>query len=899
MRKYLYILTILFIGCVKDDTTPFYSGDGEVTLALELRLHGADEHLVTTRTTGSGWADKENVTQITGYAFVFGNDPNLEGTYGDDSPLLQKVAFKSIDNGAKTTIYVTLDEQTEPCFIRLMTSMTQAVRDQIDGFTSQKQIDEGVNGSLTIFADYKHISVSLDGYYQMSDLDNDIPNPSKLTSNLAFPLASPGINMPNGLNEATVEAMNKIAFMVPVASKVDVTSLCDFDLQQVTLLNGARKARLRSTVITDDGLDIIYSLPLPTNLGGITLYEAVGAVGGTTAATPIYFFPNKGDGGFDTPADPNNEYPLNNTTLSDEINTKNPTYLIVKGRAAGYDVDGYYKIAIRYQIDILGADGEPTGTYSDFTYDIVRNNHYKVRLMKVDNPGYATFEEAAAGVANDIAYDVAIDGEYDDPRAETIVSHNGLFYVTLVGTEIFAQGYGSEGVSGSFDLKRVRNGNIPDGYSLPTLYITATDGITINNDSYIMEDNFEGTINFTATTSGVITIRCGDMLKEIPVHYDPTPHIWQSGLTIGGAELSTISEVLAENSSDANDIDMIAVNGSIAENTTYRNREFRGKIYPSDMSKGIRKVYCKQASNFELNTFYDNTSAGYGGTSGANNIFTTTSTDVMNSVYSASINYQSTGKVYQINSVNQGSLNSEDIMDSWYIGDAPIDFTAKGKFSVDLSGEISTYFTLSDWNNLSDGVVARLDAADIGTNQIGEYDPDRAEVNDSIKLTLTNIAGQRKVYNIDLMQYARPYVDNSDITYDPNTGIYSWDCPLIADIYWIGSNNVGEYVDSPIIYNARYKSGEEGYGDWSWSEAPTEGDWRGEADGVTYVRAAFNIQPVPDYQGVPTTSDYYFRIKVDGSSSVIRNNWQAYFDLKMSNGANEQIFFRFKLRRDD
>lgn len=901
MRRYLYILAILFVSCVKENITLPYSSEEAVTIALDLKLQGAEVHSVDTRATGgSNWAEKENVTKITGYAFVFGNDPNLDGTYGDDSPLLQKVAFKSIDQGASTTIYVTLDKQTESCFIRLMTSMTGPVRDQIEGFISQKQVDERGSGAVTTFADYKHISVSLDGYYNISDSDNDTPDPNNLTTNLAFPLASPGINMPQGLNEQTVAAMNKIAYMVPAASKVDVTSNCNFDLQQVTLLNGARMARLRSTVITDDGLDVIYKLPLPINLGGVTQFEAVDATGGTTAATPIYFFPNEGDGPFDNPVDSENE---NNTELSDEINTRNPTYLIVKGRAAGYDVDGYYKIAIVYEVEVLGTDGKPTGEYSDPTYDIVRNNHYRVSLNKVDNPGYATFSEAVAGPANNIAYDITIGGgemgDSYDPRTETIASHNGFFYLQLVGSEIFAQGYSTEGVEGSFDLKLVRNNQIDSQYDIPTLYISSTDGITINNNSTIADDNFDGTINFTATKSGTITLRCGDMLRQIPVHYEPMPHIWQSGATIGGVELSAVGEAVADDSA-AGDMDMIDASGSIAENTTYKNREFRGKIYPSDMSKGIRKVYCKQASNFELNTYYDNSyDAATGGNSGTNNIFSTTSSDAMSAVYSAAINYQSTGKVYQIDGVDRGVLDSESIMREWWIGAAPIEFSAKGEFYSSIEGSLSNFNVVGSFSELSEGETVTIQAPSIGHNQIGgSYDPDRSQVSDSTTLTLTNIAGQTKSYTMNLDQYAAPYIDDDEVSYDPDTGIYTWNCPLIADIYWIGDNNVGEYRDSPTVYNARYRSGDDG--DWSWSEAPTEGDWRGGSEGLDYVEAAFNVASVPDTQGIPTTSThYYFRIKVEGSSGVIRNNWQAYFDLKMSNGANEQIFFRFRLRRDD
>lgn len=914
MKRYIYLIAavaMLFVGCAKGDIDSASSGDGldipgdgKVTLALNLKLQGSGIQSVATRaTTGSAWAEKENVTKITGYALVFGNDPNSD-TYGNDSPLLQKVAFKSVThNDGNPTIYVTFDEQKQPCFIRLMTSMTQPVRDQIEGFISQKQIDAGEasQDDLTIFADYKHISVSLLGYYQ----DADNPDPNNLTSNQAFPLASPGISMTE-LTETEIENVDKVIYMVPAASKVDVSvgAGCGFTLDEVTLINGAKKARMRSTVLKNDGVTQIYSLPLPINLGGIAQFAPVSAINNTTVSTPIYFFPNEGDGPFGNPADPENEYPLNNTKLSDEVKGENPTYLIVKGRAAGYDVDGYYKIAIVYKPVILGEDGKPTGeTEQNFTYDIIRNNHYRVSLNKVDNPGYASFAEALAGPANNIAYDIEIDGgnssiddTFTDSRAETIVSHNGFFYIELVGSEVYAQGYGSDGVAGNFGLSLTRNSSseFPDGYDIPTLYITATDGITITNNATISDDNFAGTIGFTATKSGTITLRCGDMLKEIPVYYTETPHIYQSGLTIGGASLSAVSSFAADSDADANDVAMIDADGYIAENTSYQNREFRGKAYPKDMSQGIRKVYVKQASNFDLNTFYNNATTG---NSGTNNIFTVV--DGKTNEYSTTIKYQSTGKIYQVNDVTNGTLNSDGIMTSWTIGNAPIQITTRGDFETKLTSNISSHFTSDDWSNLSNGATpttVKIEAANIGINENGNAE----EISNTI-LTLTNIAGQSIVYNINLTQVALPYIEDTRVEYDQAQTMYIWECDLVADLYRVASSgNKGSTTTSPIIYNARYVSGAEGVGDWKWTESPDDGIWDGGSTSKSRVSYAFGV--VPDLENEPeVVRDYYFKITVAGDyvGYFDSDRRQAYFDLNMSNGAAERIYFRFKMRRYD
>lgn len=919
MKRYIYLIAavaMLFVGCAKGDIDSASSGngldipgDGKVTLALNLKLKGADIQSVATRaTTGTNWAEKENVTKITGYAFVFGNDPDEEDTYGDGSPLLQKVAFKSVvQNDGEPTIYVTFDEQNEPCFIRLMTSMTQPVRDQIEGFVSQKQIDAGEadKADLTTFEDYKHISVTLLGYYQ----DAENPDPNNLTSNQAFPLASPGISL-DKLDATGIGNVNKVIYMIPAASKVDVSvgTGCDFTLDEVTLINGAKKARMRSTVLEDDGITHIYELPLPINLGGITQFVPVSAIGNTTASTPIYFFPNEGDGPFDAPADPENEYPANSTELSDVVKGENPTYLIVKGRATGYSVDGYYKIAIVYKPVILGADGEPTGeTEQNFTYDIIRNNHYKVSLNKVDNPGYASFAEALAGPANNIAYDIEIDGgnssnddTFTDSRAETIVSHNGFFYVELVGSEVYAQGYGSDGVTGNFGLSLTRNSSseFPDGYDIPTLYITATDGITITNNATISDDNFAGTIGFTATQSGTISLRCGDMLKEIPVYYTETPHIYGSGATIGGAALSAVSSFAADSDADANDVAMIDSDGSIAENTSYQNREFRGKAYPTDMSQGIRKVYVKQASNFDLNTYYDNTAAGNGGNTGSNNIFSPESTSTMSSEYNARINYQSTGKVYQINSVNQGTLDESLIMTNWWIGDANIAFTANGEFTSLFTGSISSTFTSDTWSNITNGSVVNLNANDIGNNQIGStYDASRSQISNSAVLTLTNIAGQTKTYNFNLDQYAAPFIEGLTLV----NGIYQYNCHTVADCYGISNNRDKAIGTTPKVYNAHYQGGNDPWpdSDWSWAEAPDEDGYTGGSSGLSAVSAGVRVEANPSNN--PNATEYYFEAIVNGLSLLNSNNnkRQAYFDLRLTNDANELIYLRLRIRRED
>ncbi len=913
MKRYLYILiafvATIFVGCVKSDVdTADSDDDGKVTFAFTPKLKGSTVQSVNSRAAaGSNWADKENMSKLVGYAFVFGYEPNSD-TYGDNSPLLQTIAFKSVDLGLdhEPSIYVTFDEYDEPCILRFVSAMTQEVRDKIEGFTSQKDIDDGKGNQadLTMFADYKHINVSLLAYYQ----DANNPDPNNLTTNKAFPVASSAINLPNGLNEEEIAVLDKIIYLIPSAAKVDVTSKCDFSLKEVTLLNGAKKGRVRSSLIGDDEITVVKEMHNPTNMGGVAAFKTISAIGNTTAGTPIYILPNNGDGPFDTPLDPADEYPANGTSLSDPVKETNPTYLIIKGRAAGYDVDGYYKIAIVYKPVILGPGAKITGEEQDYyTYNIIRNNHYKVNLLQVDNPGYTSFAEAEAGPANHIAYDITINSgngstadTFTDPRAETIVAHNGFFYVELVGSEVFAQGYFGAGVKGSFGLSLNRNPLIDNRYDIPTLYITATDGIVIKDNATIEADNFVGSIEFTATKSGTITLRCGDMLKEIPVHYAETPHVYQSGSTIGGAALSAVSEVVADAGASYSTA-MIAPSGAVAANDTYDNREFKGKAYPADMSKGIRKVYVKQASNFDLTTRYDNTADG--GISGTNDIFKSVSTSQMRDEYSVDINYQSTGKVYQVNEQNRGELDRDLVMYNWWIGSADVVVKAKGKFTSKFTGTISDTFTTTKnkWSNITDGTEVTLTANGIGNNQGDTYDAAKSKISNSAVLTLTNIAGQTKEYSFNLDQYAAPYIPGLTL----KNGIYMWECPVVADCYgssgWF--HNRGVIAKTPTIYNATYKSGNDPWpdSDWSWAEAPTENSYTGKETGLSVLDEGVSVDAVPTTEQAPNATEHYFNVVAKHISYGDRNNnkYQAYFDLRLTNTANELVYLRLRLRRED
>ncbi|MFI3249283.1 MAG: hypothetical protein R3Y39_09185, partial [Rikenellaceae bacterium] len=513
----------------------------------------------------------------------------------------------------------TSDYQTNPivginpmCFVRFMVNLTDGTTVDVKNFITQRMVNGGTTGTVTTFEDYKHLSVGLDAYYQVEIdetdlakdelLTNGTPNPQGTITDGSltekYPMASPGIEMAYGLNEYTLYTLdeNDKIELIQVGAKVDVqTDDGDFSLIGVTLLNGAKRALMRSSVIDITGIGVdetLISLPLPTNLhyeyrpasdleteidwrNGTIQYNEVLANDSedgvytyhNTKDYPIYFFPNEGDYPQNTDAGSAYDYSLSHYLaedfdgISDPVNGFNPTYLIVRGFIAKYhdrngngvydaissngtvtDDVGYYKVPIKYESTV----------YNDYyTYDIVRCNYYTVRLTSVNNAGYKTFEEAAAGPASDIAYDIAIGGTSDD-RNEYATS-GGTFYLETDANDIFIKGYDySDDFEATFDVTLVDNEYDADtelltkaadpAYETPLLYLTVTDGITItgydvkdgasNNitadsstsTTYVYEieagSGNINTIRFQATKSGVIYVQAGDVMKQINVYYE-------------------------------------------------------------------------------------------------------------------------------------------------------------------------------------------------------------------------------------------------------------------------------------------------------------------------------------------------------------------------------------------
>lgn len=895
MKKLLYILigaATLLSSCAKSDINTIDpqipTEEGKVNLALDLKIEGASVQTVASRAAETfAGQSKENVTDIRGYAFVFAEDPSAETLYSDESELLQKVAFKTIEIDGVSKVYITLTEQTEGCFIRLMTCMTDEVYQEMNKLVSQQMIDEGTaTGPVTTFADYKNISVGLKGYYA----DSENPDPNQLTANLAFPLASPGMSMHDGISQAEIDKVNKVIYMVPVASKIDVTASAasNFTLQEITLLNGAKRARMRSTVLADDGVTFLDNLPLPINLGGVTQYQALSVAAGssTSAATPIYFYPNNGDGPFDSPLDPTQE---DATNLSDPIQAKNPTYLIIKGKAAGFNVEGYYKIPIRYKLTTVGADGSHT-TATDDTYNIIRNNHYKVNLISVRNAGYSTFQEAVDGIANDVVYDITIDDPASDDRDELIVSNNGTHYMELRGSEVYIKARsGAEGVDCNLEFNFVSADNVPEFQAnMPKVHFSSDNSnivLAATELSAVYGAKTSYTLNFNVksagankATKGNITVRWGDLCAEIPVSYENkhaysvnNPNASINGTAVfadAGAIEGTVNDVNGSHTDEAS-ISSFISNGAVVANTTYNGRNFDGYVYPTDRSEGIRRVYCAQASNFEL----------IDKTKGANSeaLWSTDGSAVQ------SIVYRSTGVIY---SITDGAANTEGTRS----------YEVRGDINSVYEGGFSNFNQSSTWGNSKE---FSFSATKIGSNQSGTYKPEKSHLANTATLTLTNFADEKKVYKFQVDQFALPYIEDGWDKYDSTNEIYYWYCENVADCSYY-SDNVGDELGySPWVYNAHYIAAEQDQGGtWEWQEAPTENGYRGLAQGLNITSDGISV----DKQN-PETNKWRFFGKTND-----RNYWwesdyqrpsQAYFDLKLTNTTDEMVRLRIRFRRDD
>lgn len=538
-----------------------------------------------------------------------------------------------------------------------------------DGETLREPTADDDLSGIATFGDYIDQSVGLDGIYDITytttieDVTNKTETnynknqPSPLSPATAFPMSSVGFVLPGGITEDTVaDVFGTTIYLIRTCSKVDVTvSTTEFLLKEVYLIDCAQESRVRSTVLTTSGTDgneTTTDFGVPTDLGGTISYLALeeevsndSELNGTdtdNTTSPIYIYPNSGG-----------DYDSNDGAVD---KTVNPQYIIIKGRAGryfvpefdtdpyidddgvshesvtipaeyayGYDTDGYYKIALKaqypltYKYDddgniIQDEDGAfQVETWSDLTYDVLRNTHFNIELINVDKPGYKTYDDAIDpnNPATNISYNITIVGQ--DGRNEILVS-NGTYSAELEASRIYAKGYTE--FENSFQFTITPN-DANDDYQHPAIYVMADYGVDVTGVSYISNNvsteatktDLEGTdyaddqdsnvgdywykveeskyktevtIDYTATASGRLRLRIGDILKFIPVRFDGTAVVSEGGALSFSNESGTsfaysqIEAVDTETYSDNTSI--LSSDGVVAANKG-EARELRSKIY--------------------------------------------------------------------------------------------------------------------------------------------------------------------------------------------------------------------------------------------------------------------------------------------------------------------------------
>ncbi len=732
-RVFLAALALSLYSCYTADLSPTTDNptsesnrvvtldNGQIGVYLDVATLNAD--MVTTTTTRV--ADPET-SLASGWGFVFGSDPNTQTTYGDGSPLLQKT---KLTINADNVVFFTFDPQERekgPYYFRFFINLTDETAAEIDAMVSQKMISEGLAGNITepsTFADYKHISVGLDAYYQVQDGEAPDPNTSSEGQEghvqPHFPMSSPGSEIEEITQESLTQLIESDEYtihLIRVGSKISLYNhSSNFKLSGVTLLNGAMRSRIRSTVVEDDGISVMHSLPLPVNLGGTVTYKEVAATSdGMSLASPIYFFPNEGN---PTLLSDGSQVDVNNILepdeeawqleyLSDPDNKINPTYLIIRGEYKGV-ADRYYKVPIKYTNQVEGTDN-----YGELSYDILRNNNYIVNLNSVDNHGYRSYNEAVEGEASNISYDLVLNTGRDN-RNHYEISSSGAYYLELPATSMYIQSQQDsyyEGVYSDLDYAIHRNANI-DGAKIPDPHFSSTGNVIIEYaPPGAAIDGLIEKIYIIANGDGSIIIECGDIYREIPIYCKVGRALPEAGpqyLSIG----CDIADSKGDFFGGGVAIDMFSESGELKVNDTYTNRRFNGVMYPRDMSIGPLRVEYSQIANFDL--WHTNINAE------------TSTTHTM--VFSAD------GKLQEIN--GEAVVSHELSQEFKTNGHLDVEVVIK-----DINGEMAASF----------GYTKGYDRFTITAKDISNTATDRTA---TLLVTMTNDAGQVKTYTINAEQY--------------------------------------------------------------------------------------------------------------------------------------------------
>lgn len=256
-----------------------------------------------------------------------------------------------------------------------------------------------------------------------------------------------------------------------VCARIDITcNTPGFTLSEVTLINAAKQSTLReNTSSVDLGGEEQRKLSVSNNnIQKIYLFENSEVKAGTT--------------------------------------DKNTTDLIVKIN------NGFYKICINYK-----------NTDQTVSYSIVRGYRYNVIINSVKGPGYSDPDEAKANKPANIDYNITI----DDGRSKDIVTSNGSYYLGVTNSEFYLFADEAKGVTVTH-----LSHNAPATVTNATLSVSGT-GITLRtSEGYTVTTSTTATLNLkngavqnlpikldltSASTGGILTIRIGDLVKEIKI----------------------------------------------------------------------------------------------------------------------------------------------------------------------------------------------------------------------------------------------------------------------------------------------------------------------------------------------------------------------------------------------
>lgn len=256
-----------------------------------------------------------------------------------------------------------------------------------------------------------------------------------------------------------------------VCARIDITcNTPGFTLSEVTLINAAKQSTLReNTSSVDLGGEEQRKLSVSNNnIQKIYLFENSEVKAGTT--------------------------------------DKNTTDLIVKIN------NGFYKICINYK-----------NTDQTVSYSIVRGYRYNVIINSVKGPGYSDPDEAKANKPANIDYNITI----DDGRSKDIVTSNGSYYLGVTNSEFYLFADEAKGVTVTH-----LSHNAPATVTNAFLSVSGT-GITLRtSEGYTVTTSTTATLNLkngavqnlpikldltSASTGGILTIRIGDLVKEIKI----------------------------------------------------------------------------------------------------------------------------------------------------------------------------------------------------------------------------------------------------------------------------------------------------------------------------------------------------------------------------------------------